>query len=68
MGFTPHPSDPFYDIMKVPEDEIQSQRTARLQREADAQRVNDAIEEQIKEDRVRIQRENAKISWSIGEW
>lgn len=61
MGFTPHPSDPFYDFMKPPEDETQAQKTARLKREVDEQRVNDAIEDQIKEDRVKIQQEKEII-------
>jgi guanine nucleotide-binding protein subunit alpha len=57
MGFTPHPSDPFYDFMKPPEAETETQKTARLKGEAEAQRRNDAIEDQIKEDRARIQRD-----------
>ena len=57
MGFTPHPSDPFYDFMKPPEDETETQKSARLSREAEEQRRNDAIEDQIKEDRARIQQE-----------
>jgi guanine nucleotide-binding protein subunit alpha len=61
MGFTPHPSDPFYDLMKAPDDETQAQKTARLKREADAQRVHDAIEEQIKEDRTKFQKEGEII-------
>jgi len=61
MGFLPHPSDPFYDLMKPPEDETPAQKTARLTREADAQRVNDAIEDRIKEDRARTKREEELI-------
>jgi guanine nucleotide-binding protein subunit alpha len=61
MGFIPHPSDPFYDLMKPPEDETQAQKTARLKREADAQRVNDDIEDQIKQDRAKIQREKETV-------
>lgn len=61
MGFRPHPSDPFYDLMKPPEDETPAQREARLTREADAQRVNDAIEDRIKEDRARSKREEKVI-------
>jgi len=57
MGFLPHPSDPFYDFMKPPEDETPAQKTARLTREADAQSTNNAIEDQIKEDRAKMKRE-----------
>jgi len=58
MGFTPHPSDPFYDFMKPPEDETDAQKSARLSREAEEQRRNDAIEDQIKEDRAKVERES----------
>ncbi|KAF9530617.1 heterotrimeric G protein alpha subunit [Crepidotus variabilis] len=57
MVFHPHPSDPFYEFMKPPEDETPAQKTARLKREADAQRINDEIDDQIKEDRNRIKKE-----------
>lgn len=61
MGFLPHPSDPFYDLMKPPEDETPAQKTARLTREADAQYINNAIEDQIKEDRAKMKREKEVI-------
>lgn len=57
MVFEPHPSDPFYEFMKPPDDETPAQKTARLKREADAQRVNDEIDLQIKEDRNRLKKE-----------
>jgi len=61
MGFTPHPSDPFYDLMKPPDDETRAQKTARLKREAEEQRRSNAIDKQIKEDSARIQREKVAL-------
>jgi len=65
MSFTPHPSDPFYDLMKPPEDETQAQKTARLEREAEEQRRSNAIDEQIKEDSARIRREKVEMKVAI---
>ena len=64
MSFTPHPSDPFYDLMKPPEDETRAQKTARLKREAEEQRRSNAIDKQIKEDSARIQREKVEMKVS----
>ncbi|KAJ6610472.1 heterotrimeric G protein alpha subunit [Mycena sp. CBHHK59/15] len=52
MAFTPSEADPFYEIMRPPADETPAQMTARLKREADAQRVSDNIDEDIKRDRA----------------
>ncbi|KAL0579427.1 hypothetical protein V5O48_002598 [Marasmius crinis-equi] len=41
-------SDPFYQLMQPPPNETPEETTARLKREADAQRVSDAIDEEIK--------------------
>ncbi|KAJ7628582.1 heterotrimeric G protein alpha subunit [Roridomyces roridus] len=59
MAFTPTDSDPFYEIMRPPPDETPAQMTARLKREADAQRISDNIDEDIKRDRA-LQRKARK--------
>ncbi|KAF7341976.1 G-protein alpha subunit [Mycena venus] len=51
-AFVPTESDPFYEIMRPPPDETPAQMTARLKREADAQRISDNIDEDIKRDRA----------------
>ncbi|KAJ7602960.1 heterotrimeric G protein alpha subunit [Mycena polygramma] len=51
-AFSPTESDPFYEIMRPPPDETPAQMTARLKREADAQRISDSIDEDIKRDRA----------------
>ncbi|CAK5278367.1 unnamed protein product [Mycena citricolor] len=50
MAFT-SPDDPFYELMRPPPDETPAQMTARIKREADAQRISDNIDEDIKRDR-----------------
>jgi hypothetical protein len=45
------PIDPFYEFMQAPPDETPAQKTARLKRELDAQRVSDGIDEDIKQER-----------------
>ncbi|KAJ7481634.1 heterotrimeric G protein alpha subunit [Mycena latifolia] len=59
MAFTPTEADPFYEIMRPPLDETPAQMTARLKREADAQRISDTIDEDIKRDRA-LQRKARK--------
>ncbi|KAF7329875.1 G-protein alpha subunit [Mycena kentingensis (nom. inval.)] len=44
--------DPLAILMRPPPDETPSQLTARLKREADAQRISDNIDEEIKRDRA----------------
>ena len=61
MGFTPGPNDPFYELMQPPPDETEAQATARLKRELDAQRVNDQIDEQIKQERAQAKKANKAI-------
>ncbi|KAJ6481724.1 heterotrimeric G protein alpha subunit [Mycena sanguinolenta] len=58
-AFTPTENDPFYEIMRPPADETPAQMTARLKREADAQRISDNIDEDIKRDRAQ-QRKSRK--------
>ncbi|TFK29523.1 heterotrimeric G protein alpha subunit [Coprinopsis marcescibilis] len=61
MGFIPGPSDPFYELMQPPPDETPAQATARQKRELDAQRVNDKIDEDIKQERARAKKERNVI-------
>ena len=53
MVFIAGPSDPFYELMHPPLDETSAQKTARLKRELDAQRVSDIIDEEIKQERAK---------------
>ncbi|KAJ6591120.1 heterotrimeric G protein alpha subunit [Mycena vulgaris] len=59
MAFTLTEADPFYEITRPPLDETPAQMTARLKREADAQRISDNIDEDIKRDRA-LQRKARK--------
>ena len=52
MVYLPGPTDPFYELMQAPPDETPAQKTARLKRELDAQRVSDSIDEDIKQERA----------------
>lgn len=52
MVYLPGPTDPFYELMQAPPDETPAQKTARLKRELDAQRVSDGIDEDIKQERA----------------
>jgi len=61
MGFLPGPSDPFFDLMQPPIDETPAQKTARQKRELDAQRINDAIDEEIKQDRANAKKDRKVI-------
>lgn len=53
MVFLSGPTDPFYELMHPPPDETVAQKTARLKRELDAQRVSDSIDEEIKQERAK---------------
>ncbi|KAF9564079.1 heterotrimeric G protein alpha subunit [Agrocybe pediades] len=61
MGFLPGPADPFFEFMSPPIDETPAQKTARLKRELDAQRINDAIDEEIKQDRANAKKDKKVI-------
>lgn len=61
MGFVPGPTDPFYELMQPPADETPAQKTARLKREFDAQRVSDSIDEDIKQERARQKKEKKVV-------
>ncbi|KAK1229921.1 hypothetical protein PQX77_007020 [Marasmius sp. AFHP31] len=59
--FTPDDvSDPFYHLMQPPPGETPEEASARLKREADAQRVSDAIDEDIKHQKALAKR-NANV-------
>jgi len=61
MGYLPGPADPFFDLMQPPVDETPAQKTARQKRELDAQRVNDTIDEDIKQERAKLKKEKTVI-------
>ncbi len=57
MVFHPAETDPFHELMQPPPNETPAQMTARLKREADAQRVSDMIDEDIKQARSLARKE-----------
>ncbi|CAA7268801.1 unnamed protein product [Cyclocybe aegerita] len=61
MGFSPGPTDPFYELMQPPLDETPAQKTARQKRELDAQRVSDQIDEDIKQERARAKKNKSVV-------
>jgi hypothetical protein len=56
MVYLPGPTDPFHELMQAPPDETPAQKTARLKRESDAQRVSDGIDEDIKQERAMVRK------------
>ncbi|KAF9485697.1 heterotrimeric G protein alpha subunit [Pholiota conissans] len=61
MPFIPGPADPFYELMQPPPDETEAQKTARVTREQEAQRRNDTIDEEIKQDRAKFKKDKKSI-------
>ncbi|KIY49771.1 G-alpha-domain-containing protein [Fistulina hepatica ATCC 64428] len=61
MSFHPAPNDPFLEFMRPPHDETPAQRTARIQREHEAQLISDEIDEDIRRQRVRLKKEKNVI-------
>ena len=61
MGFLPGPTDPFYEFMQPPPDETPAQKTARMKRELDAQRHSDSIDEDIKLERAKVDKQRNVI-------
>ena len=57
--------DPFSQLLRPPASETEHERVARLQREADAKRISDSIDEDIKLERERMRRSKQDIRVSI---
>ncbi|KAI0360019.1 G-protein alpha subunit [Trametes cingulata] len=53
--------DPFSALLRPPASETEHERIARLQREADAKRISDSIDEEIKADRERMRKSREDI-------
>ena len=53
--------DPFIEFMRPPPNETPAQMTVRLQREREAQRIHDSIEEDIRNHRARMKRESKVV-------
>ncbi|RPD61189.1 G-protein alpha subunit [Lentinus tigrinus ALCF2SS1-7] len=54
-------ADPFSVLLRPPASETEHERVARLQREADAKRISDSIDEEIKADRERMRKSKQDI-------
>jgi guanine nucleotide-binding protein alpha-1 subunit len=56
-------SDPFNAILRPPEGESDSDRQLRLQREAEAKRISDSIDEELRQEerRFRKRKEDVKV-------
>lgn len=72
---TMDPGDPFSALMRPPPTESDEERVARLQREAEAKRISENIDEQIKLDKeeykkskeeVKVSVFNSLVSYSLG--
>ncbi|KZT73657.1 G-protein alpha subunit [Daedalea quercina L-15889] len=55
------PGDPFSAIMRPPAAESSDDRSARLQREANAKKISDSIDEAIKQDRERMKKRKEDV-------
>ncbi|KAI0649357.1 G-protein alpha subunit [Trametes meyenii] len=53
--------DPFSALLRPPASETEHERIARLQREADAKRISDTIDEEIKADKERMRKSRQDI-------
>ncbi|OJT15553.1 Guanine nucleotide-binding protein alpha-4 subunit [Trametes pubescens] len=53
--------DPFSALLRPPASETDHERISRLQREADAKRISDSIDEEIKADRERLRKSRQDI-------
>ncbi|KAI0711965.1 G-protein alpha subunit [Cerioporus squamosus] len=54
-------ADPFSVLLRPPASETEHERVARLNREADAKRISDSIDEEIKADRERMRKSKQDI-------
>ena len=57
--------DPFSAIMRPPPAETSEDRSARLQREANAKKISDSIDEAIKQDRERLKKSKEDVKVSV---
>lgn len=57
--------DPFSALLRPPASETDHERISRLQREADAKRISDSIDEEIKADRERLRKSRQDIRVSL---
>lgn len=55
------PGDPFSALMRPPPMESDEDRVVRLQREAEAKRISESIDEQIRLDRERYKRSKEEV-------
>ncbi|KAI0324145.1 G-protein alpha subunit [Cubamyces sp. BRFM 1775] len=53
--------DPFSALLRPPASETEHERVARLQREADAKRISDSIDEELKAERERLRKSKQDI-------
>lgn len=56
-----NPDDPFYPFLLPPPDESLEDRVEREEREADARRVNDEIDEMLKAERATLRRRRKPV-------
>jgi guanine nucleotide-binding protein subunit alpha len=61
MGFVYDSSDPFSVLMAPPPGETPEERARREQEEADAQRVSDGIDDEIKKTRLALKKEKNMV-------
>ena len=61
MGFVHDSSDPFSVLMAPPPGETPEERSQREQEEADAQRVSDGIDDEIKRTRLALKKEKNMV-------
>lgn len=57
--------DPFSALLRPPASETEHERVARLQREADAKRISDSIDEELKAERERLRKSKQDIRVSL---
>ena len=55
------PGDPFSALMRPPPTESEEERVVRLQREAEAKRISESIDEQIKLDKEKYKKSKEEV-------
>lgn len=63
---TTDPGDPLSLILRPPTSETERDRVLRLQREADAKRISDSIDEELKLDRERYKKSKQDVKVCLG--